>query len=329
MIEIIGRQLEVGVAVEETRGVAPSAADAWVKNVSVNLLERAEHILDESVRGRFEDSDTSRVVKKAIEGNLEMNLGANALGYLIYNIYGTVSPSTVQTGVYDHAFSLQQSSIMPSISFYVKDGGVQQLAFRNSHINTLEVTANTDDYIRVSANVIAKDSVSNSDTPSYAADYDFIGRDITVKVAETEGGLAGATPIVLKEVNITFDKGLISDHRLGSYFVDDIYTGRMSIEGSFVKNFNDDTFKALYLSKANRYMQIVIEGEQTIGASSKPTITIILNKAQILDWTRGGGADELVTETVNFKAFYNVTDAEQSTVVIRNTIADYEPDVSA
>lgn len=328
MSEIIGKQLEVGLGVEVTRGTAPATAGKWIKNVSASVIEKAEHVDDESVRGVFEDMDGRRVVKKFIEGDIEMNLYANAFGFLAYNLYGDVSSSLVATGVYDHVFGVAQSSLAPSLAVYAKDGDVQQLAYQNAHINTLEVTSSVDSYVNVTAGFMAKDGVANSDTPSYSTDYDFVGKEVSVKVANTEAGLSSATPLCVKELSLTFDKGLISDHCLGAYTPNDIYMSKMSIEGSFQKNFVDETFKDLFLGNSAIYMQITITGETVIGASSYPTLTFVFNKVQIKSWERSGGKDDLVVEDVEFKAYYNETDGEASTLTLRNTTAEYVDEVS-
>ena len=97
----------------------------------------------------------------------------------------------------------------------------------------------------------------------------------------------------------------------------------MMIDGSFTLNFADETFKDLYLGDAAKYMSLTIEGDADLGSGNKPTITVILNKVQLMDWGRSGGANELVVETVGFRAFYNATDSEQSTTTIKNLTASY------
>jgi hypothetical protein len=324
MSEIIGKQIEVGLAVEGVRGTNETVASKWVKNVSTDIMARAEKVVDDNSQGVLEDSSNSRVVKKWFDGDLSGILHADVIGYLLYQIYGAVNSVTVTGAVTDHTFSLLQDIEHPTLSLFAKDGGVYQGVYDNGVVNTLEITATVDDYVRFSANILAKEANSNSDTPSYDTEYDFIGKDITVKVASSEAGLSGATALKLKELNVTFDTGAIADHTFGSYSPDDIYNAKLAIEGSFSKNYVDDTFKDLFTADTAVYMQIVIAGDQVLAGSNRPTITITLNKVQIQGWERSGANDELVTEEVEFKAFYNNTDSEQSTVIVRNVTAEYE-----
>ena len=329
MAEIIGRSIEFGVGVEETRGTPQGTAEKWVKKITANIVERSEKKVDESTLGRLEDSLGARVVKKWIEGDLEGNVHADAIGYFLYNLYGAVSSSVASGSVYDHTFSVSNGITHASLTLFAKDGSVDQQVYDTGMISGLEISAAIDDYVKFTASFMAAEAATNSDTPSYDTEYDFIARDISLKFADTEVGLATATAVPAKDISIKWDTGLISDHVIGSYFPDDIYNAKMSIEGDFNLNFADETYKDLYLADTYQYMQITIQGAADIGGGENPTITIVLNRAQIMDWNREDGADELVNEAVSFKAFYNESDSEQSTLVLTNLTEEYDEAISA
>lgn len=322
-MEILGRQIEFGVSTETTRGTPESSVEKWQRKVTANVVERATHAVDDTTRGRLEDGEGRRVVQTYVEGSVEGILHADVLGYYLANIYGIVVTSTVAGSVKQHIFTLGQNIQHPSLTLYAKDGAVQQKSFANAVVNTLELSVAMDDYVRFSANFIASAAASNSATPSYDTEYDFIARDITVKIADSEAGLTGATASKIKELSISWDQGAICDHVVGSKLADDIYNGPMKIEGKFTVNFSDTTFKDLYLADTAKYMSITIAGEADIGTGNHPTITVLLYKVQIMDWNRSGGANELVTEPISFRAFYNPSDAKQSKVTLKNLTASY------
>jgi hypothetical protein len=322
-MEIVGREIEFGVATEATRGSAETAADKWARKVTANVVERATHALDETTRGRLEDGEGRRVVQTFVEGEVEGPVHADVLGWLLSNIYGLVVSTQVSGSIYSHAFALRQDIQHQSLTLFAKDGAVQQRSFSNAMINTLEITAAIEDYVKFNAAFLASVAAANSDTPSYDTEYDFIARDITVKIADSEAGLAGATATKVKDISLKWDQGLLRDHVVGSYTPDDIYNARLMIDGSFVLNFADTTFKALYLGNGAKYMSITIEGEADLGSGNKPTITVVLNKVQFMDWNRSGNANDLVTEPIVFRAFYNAADSEQSTVTLKNLTSSY------
>lgn len=323
MAEIIGREIEVGVAIEATRGTAITTATKWFRKAVANVVERATHVVDDTTRGKLEDVEGRRVVTKYIEGEVSGPVHADLFGYFLSNLYGVVVSTNVSGSIYSHVFNLGQNIQHPSLTLFAKDGAVQQLVFDNAMISTLELSASIEDYVRYNATFIAAEATDNADTPSYDTEYDFIARDITIKMADTSGGLSAATAIKAKDITITWDQGAIRDHVVGSYTPDDIYNSKMMIEGQFTLNFDSETYKDLYLGNSAKYMQITIEGEADLGSGNHPTITILLNKVMLMDWNRAGGADELVTQPISFKAFYNATDGKASQVTLKNLTAEY------
>lgn len=322
-MEIIGKEIECGLAIESSRGTAITTAQKWFRKVVANIVERAEHAVDDTVRGKIEDAEGRRVVQKYIEGELEGIVHADAIGYLLSNIYGVVVSTNVTGSIYSHVFNLGQNIQHPSLTVFAKDGSVQQLVYDNAMVNKLEISASLDDYVRFTASFLAAEATDNSDTPSYDTEYDFIARDITVKMADSEAGLSGATAMKVKDINISWDQGLIRDHVVGSYVPDDVYNSKLMIEGQFTLNFSEETYKDLYLGDSSKYMSITIQGETDLGSGNYPTITILLNKVQLMDWNRAGGRDDLVTEPISFRAFYNASDSKASQVTVKNLTASY------
>jgi hypothetical protein len=323
MSDIIGRNIEAGVSLEASRGVAESTVSKWMRNVSCSIVERAEHVIDDTSRGRLEDSDGRRVIKQWVEGDMEGIVHADALGYLLKSLYGTVNTATVTGAVKDHTFTLLQNIQHPTLSVFVKDGSVQQKVFKGGMLKSFELNAAVDNYVRFKAAFQAISGASNAASPSYGTEYDFIAKDITVKFATSVAGLGAATAIKAKDLNLVWDQGLIVDHVFGAYAPNDILNSKMSIEGDFTVNYGETTYKDLYLADTDQVCQITIQGAADIGSANNPTITITLYKIRIMDWNRSGGNDELVTQPVSFKAFYSPADTKASQVVVRNLTASY------
>lgn len=316
MTEFIGRQIEVAVGKETTRGTALASPSRWLRNTTADFMARAEVVNDDTTQGSLSDSVGSRVVRKWFDGDLEGIVHADTLGYFLINIYGSVARTTISGAVGKSTFSLGENVIHPTLSLFVKDG-VQQKVHNNGVVNTLEINATTDEYVRYTTNIVAKDEATNASTPAYLTEYDFIGKDIIVKTASTEAGLVGATAIKIKDLSIKWDTGAISDFNFGSYNPD-IYNAKMSIEGTFEKNYIDTTYKDLFTGNTAVYMEIAITGDPVLAGSTSPKLRVLMNKVQVTDWSRSGGADELVTESVSFKAYLNQTDAKQSIVELTN-----------
>lgn len=323
-MEIVGREIEFGVATEAARGTAETAADKWLRKVTANVVEKATHALDGTTRGVLEDGEGRRVAQKYVEGEVNGPAHVDVLGWLFSNIYGKVVSSNVAGSVYSHVFNLRQNIQHQSLTLFAKDGAVQQLVFANAMINTLQLSVTQEELVQFSANFVAGAATDNSDTPSYDTEYDFIARDVTVKVADSEAGLAGATATKAKTLSVSFDQGLLRDHVVGSYTPDDIYNARLMITGSMMLNLDAETFKDLYLGDTSKYVQITIEGEADLGSGNYPKVVILMNKVQFMDWSRGGDINDLVTQEVSFQAMYNASDGKASQVTVQNLTSSYD-----
>lgn len=323
MYEHIGRQKAVGIAVESTRGTAETVASKWFRKTTATFMPKVDKVVDESTFGRLEESTGSRRVKHWHEGDIEGNVHADAIGYFFMNLYGAVTSTNVTGSVTSHAFSLDQTLQHPTLSMFL-DNPAKQEVYNGGVVGSLEISADMDKQVAFTASVMAKEADTNADTVSYDTEYDFVGKDITIKVASSEAGLAGATAIKAKNVKINWDAGVIADYVFGSDTPDDIYNGRMAIDVTFERNFVDTTFEDLYKSDDAKYMSIAIVGDTVLAGSNAPSLTLVLNKVQVMDHTVSDSADELAVETVTLKAFYNETDGEQSTVTIKNVTTEYE-----
>ena len=323
MSEFIGREISLGIASEAVRGTAEAIADRAVRKVVCDLIPRAERVVDDTTFGKLEDAERIRTIKKWSEGNIDGIVHADVLGYFFYNLYGSVTPVS-GSGVYTHTFTLGQNITHPTLTMFIKDGEVRQDKIAGAVLSSLEVSASTDDYVRYSASFLGKEGVADtSELPDLSTEYDFVGRDIVVKIADDVAGLATAVALKLKNMSVSWNSNAEADYVFGSYSPDNIYNKQFAIEGSFEKNFVDTTFKDLYEGNDFKVMSITVTGEAEIGSGQHPKLTILLYKVQINDWSRTSAGDDLSTESVSFKAFYNTTDEKASQVELVNLTDTY------
>ena len=195
MSEFIGRQIDFALAVEGTRGTAEATAERAVRKVTCNLIPKSERVTDDTTFGRLEDAERVRTVRKWSEGDVEGIVHVDVIGYYFYNIYGDVV-SSADGSAYKHEFSLDQTILHPTLTFFVKDADVRQEKMAGGMLTSLEINATTDDYVRYNASIIAKEGVADTSTlPDLDEEFDFVSRDISVKIASTEAGLTSATAI--------------------------------------------------------------------------------------------------------------------------------------
>jgi hypothetical protein len=321
--EFIGRNISLAIAPESTRGVAEASAIKAVRKVECNLIPVVDTVVDDSTTGDLEDSEGQIKVRERSEGDVSGILRLDEFGYFLSNLYGLPTSEANGDG-FDHTFELEQTITHPTLTFFVKDGEVRQAKIGGVVVSSFEITASTDNFVRYTAKLIGKAGVTDaSSLPAQTADKSFVGRDVTVKIASSLAGLTGATALKIKNWKIAWNTNAEADYVLGSYSPDNIYNKQFAIEGEFEKNLVDEVFHDMREDNTSTFMEIEIKSTTEISTGVYPTIKLTLHKVQLTSWNRGSGADELVTEVVGWKAYRNVEEAKQSTVVITNEVETY------
>jgi hypothetical protein len=318
--QFIGRDIEVGVALGDA-----SSADHSIQKSTANIFKNVETAEDETTRGSIISGKGRRVTQKYAEGSISGNVHSEAIGYFLRNVWGDSESTSEGDSVYSHEFTLDDNHIHDELTFFLKEGTEEKMV-EAAHINSLEVSASPDSYITFTAEIIAEDLEDSSFTPSYSTEYDFIGKDVTLVVADTKVGLGTENPIEVKEVTINQNRNLNRYHILGSYSPKKIYGPRFDNEITITKEYLNDTFKDLHEGDGSKYIRITIEGDEAIGGTKKAKLEYDFYKVQVTDWSKNDGADELIEETFTLKAYEN-TDEETDKlgkVTLQNLTEDYD-----
>jgi len=182
--------------------------------------------------------------------------------------------------------------------------------------------------VKFSGNLIGRGGVADTKSPTYStSEYDFIGKEVTIKMADSLAGLTGATPVLATNFKFKFDNGSKANHCLGSLPPTEVLATKMSIEGSISKNFVDNSYETMFKNGTAKYIQIAIVGDALLDATNHPQIILTLNKAQVTNWSPKGNAEDIITEDVDFKGYWNATDAKLFSLTLRNLTAGYSTGV--
>lgn len=321
-----GRDIKIGIAREDSRGTPESTPSYYIPRSDFDFEDKATVIIDEQSIGVIEDSYDGKVVGKWAEGSLTGNVRDRAIGLLLYNALGSEGTpvSTPEAGVYDHDFSVLNSHQHPSFTIFVEDPD-GDVAYGLGMINSLEIAAELNEFVVFTADMMAKKSESASFTPSYIAENKFVASDMEIKFASDTPSLAAADELKIKSATISFEKEIEKDDVLGSVDPDDFLNKTIRVTMTISKNYEDDTYKEYYKSATPKAVQFkMTDSNTTIGSSSNPTLTILLNQAYITDYSVSKGLDDIVTEELTLKATFKIADSEMITATLRNEVEAYQ-----
>jgi len=324
----IGRLFQVGIAKETTRGTPQGSATFWIPFSELGIEEKDNKIFEEQAYGVIEDSIGSVITKQWAEGSLKAPIGDKHFGLVLLAALGDVSSSTHsgETIVYDHAFSVQQGAQHQALTLFLDDPlAGQDYKHALAVIDTLEINYEPGDYISYTTNVRAKKGATATLTPALTTEGKFTHKHFTFKIASDLAGLGAGTAIALKSLTLSITKNLEDDDVLGSITPNDFLNKQFVIEGKLEALWqNESDFKTNTLAGTMKAVRLdLVNTDTTIGNAANPTVRIDLAKVTFTEITRPIQINEMVKQSVSFKAHYSTSDAKMIAALITNLTASY------
>lgn len=321
MSKIVGRLVDLGIGRETSRGVGV-APDFWVPKVRWDFDDSIVEARDIGSFGAIDDADDAFPTTNFGTGEMEAEIRSKSIGLLLYALLGTWDGATgpVETTVYTHTFTILQSNTHPSLSLLVVDANETRL-HKLVMINTFTINVALDEVVKFVCDFLGKRSVGSSGAASYTAEKKFTKKHLSFKVAADRGSLGAATAVSLKNLSITFNKNAIMDDRLGTAEPEDILNQALSVEGEIELPYEDVTWKNYVLNGDHKAMEIILENtDELIGTTLFPKITITLPKVGFYAYAPSRPLDEIVSQTISFKAYRDVANDEDLvySIVLQN-----------
>lgn len=327
MTKFIGRQVNVGIGKESVRGTAV-APTYWVPKMELSHDDKIQQVVNENSMGIIEDSTDASVVQKFSEGEIKGRALDDSLGLFLMATIGSDVATVVggETLVYDHVFSVLQSAQHPSLTIAVKEpNNANGLRYTLAMIDSLELNAELNKFVEIKAKYRANSNATGTLlTPSYPTTSNFfLPQHGVIKVATNQAGLAGASAINIKRATLSVKKNIEDDQVIGNIGVTDRLNKQLEIEGSIEIMYDDRTYvDTMMLGDLQKALRIsFINTDKVIGNTSNPTLTIDLHKVKFSEVGLKLDNGDFVTQTLNFKAFYNTTDSKMITTTLRNLVA--------
>ncbi len=231
----------------------------------------------------------------------------------------------VETGVKDHNFVILESSQHQSLSMIVVDPNDSAgKGFPLGMISDFELDFEVGKFCTYKSSLATQQHTSViTATASYTSENVFLPQHANAYFASTYGGLSGASALAnIKKGTISVKKNTEDDAVIGSLDAADRLNKQFVIEGQLEITYNDRTMIDTYLMAdvATAMRVKLLNSDITIGASSHPTLTIDLARAKLMSVARKLDNNNIVTETIKFKAYYSISDAIMAKMILRNTV---------
>jgi len=324
MTQEILRAQSFGLGIESTPGTAV-AAGVSIPCDTFDLKPMAEKMGDKTGFGVIDEQSDSHIVREQSEGTAEGIARSQSLGYLLKLALGTASgtPTTVETGVYLHAFTRLNSNNHPTATVY-RNSATQDERAPFHILDTLEIDAQVGEYVKFKAVTKGGKVESATYSPSYLTgtnDEQFKTVKATVKFATDIAGLAAASATPLTGINLVIKKNPKGVFVLGSKTLASNHNQQFGIGGSFTAMYDANTIRDLYTANTKQAIQITITGDTLIGATKYNEIVIQIAKAELETFDRSTDLDGLLTQEIGFIGEYDFTNTQTLNITLQNVKA--------
>jgi hypothetical protein len=291
--EHVGARQEIAFKVEAQRGtkVDPTTSD-WYPHTGQGFLPVVELVTDNSGMGRIEGVLTENIAKQYSQGTVTMRLYDSFLTPLNRMIFGAAGTGTPTV------YTVDNTNTHNSFTIATADPVEGDNTYAMGMLNTCTITCNTDDYVNLSMEFIAKKETAGALTPSYSATAKMFTPDnVTFGYAANYAGLSSATAMVVKNFQLNIEKNVVTNFSLGSTEPTNIENGRLSITGDITLKYNSTTYHDFALSDTAKAFKLTLNN----GAF---TWTLAFPSVVFKGWNRTTDLDGIVEETFGFTANY-------------------------
>lgn len=326
MAKTLGRKVSVGVGKEGTRGTY-TAPTHWLPWTSLKADEKIEVAKVDAAYGTIHKSTDGQVVKQWSEVEITGPICDKAIGLILYSLFGTLNSaaqSAPNAAAYDHTFTVAETVAHQSLSIGV-DNAIQDYSYSLGVLNTFGIKYEVGKILEYTASFIAKKGATQTLTPAFATnEYVFRPADFTFKIADAVSGLAAASPVILRAMELNFKKNAQSDFSLGSAEPVDNYNTTFEVDGSFTVVYDAVTYETLALAGTKKAISVALSNAGvTIATSAHPGLAFTLAQIQLEDLPRDIAIDDLVLSTYKFTGQYKLSETKAVSAVLTNLTTTY------
>jgi len=313
MSKIIGRLVDLGVAVEGTRGTG---------EVITNMIPKSDITFDDKVlKARSAvgygvinlEGNQALVARKHSEGSIDFDMHDKTFGLFLVSLLGAVSTGAQADQAFPNTLTLENNNQHPSLSLLFEEQTIGNLSFRLCMIETLSITIIPDDVVKVTATFMGRHSaVGGSSNLAYEAESKFLGRHLSFKIETLTSGLDAGTNIPVRSLTLNFEKNLRLVHNSGTVEPEDIVNQGFRVTGEVEMDYQNRTFADLMNDGSLRAVRIQLVNEQvTIGAgSTNPEFRLDLSSVDFSTWEAQRPNDELTAQTFQFMALFDTVNGD-------------------
>ncbi len=319
----IGRKGWAGIALESTFKAPTTPADyvAFQDNSLHGVVDNANI---DSAYGVREQVFSSVPIKKQGEGDLSILLDAKISGYFLIAALGSVQDATIQSGVYTHIITCNNSNTPQSLSI-VNYRTIDREAFYGASINTLNLAVG-DGIATLKASILsAFPQTTTSGTLTTASGGVYGMKDAKFgfggDVAAADAAALGSN-LKLSDFSLDLNNNSEAIHRHGNIDIDTINHGEFQAEGEFTVYFENTTDRDSYYNSSKQAGELYFAGAGLAGGYNE-YVKLRFYQLRLDTFELETGLANFYAEKVKFVCEYDNANSASVDAVLQNAKSAY------
>lgn len=318
MSKHVGRLGQLLIAKESVRGTGTIANGFWIPRSTISFEDKVETARESEGVGKLADSDANFVTQKMASGEFESNLDDKLVGIILTGLMGA-SPVTTGANPYTHTYTLSNSNQHQSLSVLYQDPDYAEL-YSLGVIDSLKISVEQNGIVQFTVGILSRvGRTFTRQTASFTTlGNKFLHQHLVFKLAANTAGIAAASAISLKKLELNFTKNSTHDVVLGTVEPEDVLASNFAVEGSIELLKQDETYRNLMLDGTYKAM-----GVSFVRSSVNSSLAMQFPRVDFTEWEQDRGLDNIVSQTIQFKANYDAANAADiiSSCILLNTYA--------
>lgn len=229
----------------------------------------------------------------------------------------TATIGGIDNAVFGHVFERAENNNHPAATVYGYDPVDPQKATYHM-LSSFELNLAADNIIEVSGEFEGQkiEDDATGSVPAYVDQFDFLGRQATVKIGNTISSLDAASAASMSRIKLSVAKNLAGFQRLGSDENTSIHNQQWDMMGDFDALYNSLTLRDYDLDNTKKALRIYINASDfIIGSAGTPKLLIDISEAQFKDFSMPDDNDTLKKQTLGYVQNEKADDDTSLTVV--------------
>lgn len=330
----IKRRTSVGVAAEDSYGVYTGTASSYVLQVmSYEINPIVNKIENEAMFGSTYGVNDAKIANKYCKVDITAKVDENVIPLLLKQKM-SISSALVsgESAVYKHTLTYSNNNVAStgqSFALFLDDPDRQDYRITGARFSNFDFIGAQDNFFLIEMSGMAKFPVATgiTNTIDFSA-REFVGRNISFQMADYGDSLSSQLLASLSArhsfmLSENEDNILLGEEEPGRLFTKDD-----RFEAECVALFDNTDIRDVWAANTRQKSQITVSDSDRYVegsvANTNPSLTFIYPVQHIIDWTKQGGANDIMKQQFRLLAIDDPSIATAPiSIEIVNSVASY------